>query len=216
MPAHDPAEPLCTLAHALLVDLNSPLLAPFLAAWPQRSAPPPGGARTAAPVAPALAPAAAPSTLPVLRWLPAIGTEIEARGGIGAALAGAVCRAGSSLAWRQTYRPDELDSAFLNNYGWTQMFPTEPTAAGVACGLLLLGPHTHYPAHAHEAEEVYVPLYGTAEWLKGDGPWRAHAPGALIHHRRDEPHAMRTADAPLLALYLWRSDNLLQQARLIV
>jgi quercetin dioxygenase-like cupin family protein len=77
-----------------------------------------------------------------------------------------------------------------------------------------LGPATVYPRHRHEAEEIYLPLSGTASWQQGDETWRERPPGTLIHHAGDEPHAMRTGDGPLLALYLWRSSDLTQKARL--
>ena len=85
---------------------------------------------------------------------------------------------------------------------------------GIACGFLILGPATHYPRHRHEAEEIYLPLSGTAAWQQGDAIWREQPPGTLIHHVSNEPHAMRTGAGPLLALYLWRSANLTQKARL--
>ena len=78
----------------------------------------------------------------------------------------------------------------------------------------MLGPATLYPHHRHEAEEIYVPLSGTAAWQRGDAIWREHPPGTLIHHLSEEPHAMRTGEEPLLALYLWRSSDLAQKARL--
>ena len=77
----------------------------------------------------------------------------------------------------------------------------------------MLGPATHYPRHRHEAEEIYLPLSGTAAWQQGDARWRDRPPGTLIHHAGNEPHAMRTGAGPLLALYLWRSANLAQKAR---
>jgi hypothetical protein len=79
---------------------------------------------------------------------------------------------------------------------------------------LLLGPATHYPRHRHEAEEIYMPLAGTAAWQQGDGDWRDQLPGTVIHHQPFEPHAMRTHAEPLLALYLWRGAGLAQKARL--
>ncbi len=59
-----------------------------------------------------------------------------------------------------------------------------------------------------------MPLSGTAAWLQGDAVWRDRTPGTLIHHLSEEPHAMRTREEPLLAMYLWRSENLRQKARL--
>ena len=85
----------------------------------------------------------------------------------------------------------------------------------LVCGFLLLGPQTLYPRHRHEAEEIYVPLSGTAAWQQGDGAWREKLPGAAIHHTSLEPHAMRTAQQPLLALYLWRGGGLTRSSRLV-
>lgn len=72
--------------------------------------------------------------------------------------------------------------------------------------MLLLGPGTHYPAHAHPATEVYVTLTADGEWWREPGPWRREAVGAAIHHAPNVPHAMRAGPAPLLALYVWRGD----------
>jgi hypothetical protein len=95
-----------------------------------------------------------------------------------------LCRAAPRMAWRQTYTATEVGREFL----------------------------THYPRHRHEAEEVYIPLAGTALWQQGDGHWRERQPGTVIHHSSDEPHAMRTGARVLLALYLWRSANLHQKS----
>jgi hypothetical protein len=50
--------------------------------------------------------------------------------------------------------------------------------------------------------------------LLSDAVWRDRRPGAVIHHASDEPHSMRTATEPLLAMYIWRSEQLNQKARL--
>jgi hypothetical protein len=182
---------------ALLDSLQNPALAPFLAQWPRS----------------AVRRAVAAATLPVLRWLPDIAVGAAA---FSSDLVAAVCREASTLAWRQTYTANELDAAFLDNYGWSEVLGISGPWAGerIACGLLILGPSTHYPRHRHEAEEVYLPLSGTAAWQQGDGEFREQPPGTVIHHAREEPHAMRTGVSPLLALYLWRSANLAQKARL--
>lgn len=181
----------------LLLSLRQPRLAPFLSDWPLAMA-----ARTVT-----------PCTLPVLRWLPGPAAE---SGAFGADLVAAVCHAAPSLAWRQTYTADDLDGAFLDNYGWSEILGGAGplTSERIACGFLLLGPSTHYPRHRHEAEEIYLPLHGTAAWQQGDAVWRERAPGTVIHHAGNESHAMRTGADPLLALYLWRSEDLTQKARL--
>ena len=181
----------------LLQSLQLPALAPFLTDWP--------GTYESRAVAAA--------GLPVLRWLPQIGGDSAA---FAPDVVTAIRRAAPSMAWRQTYSAKETDAVFLDNYGWSEILGTTGPLMGerIACGLLLLGPSTHYPRHRHEAEEIYLPLSGTAAWQQGGGVWRDRTPGALIHHASEEPHAMRTGAAPLLALYLWRSANLAQKARL--
>lgn len=183
--------------NTLLQSLQQPALAPFLADWPRAYQ----------------ARAVAAADLPVLRWLPQIGGD---RAVYASGLVAAVCRAAPSMAWRQSYSAEDLDGAFLRNYGWSEILGASGPWVGarIACGLLLLGPSTHYPRHRHEAEEIYLPLSGTAAWQQGDAVWRDRTPGTLIHHASEEPHAMRTGAAPLLALYLWRSANLAQKARL--
>jgi len=181
----------------LLESLNQPALAPFLADWPHD----------------AVHRRVHGSHLPVLRWLPEIAGDDRAFAGD---LVAAVCDAAPSLAWRQTYTANDLDGEFLDNYAWSEISGTNGPLASlrVACGFLLLGPSTLYPRHRHEAEEFYLPLSGTASWQQGDGVWRDQPPGTPIHHASDEPHAMRTGTSPLLALYLWRSGDLAQKARL--
>ncbi len=125
-------------------------------------------------------------------------------------------QAASALEWRQSYTREELDDEFLAAYGWSELFGLRGPLASerLACGFLVLGPQTFYPRHRHEAEEIYVPLSGTAAWQQGDGIWREKAPCTPIHHASLEPHAMRTAQQPLLALYLWRGAQLSQSSRL--
>jgi Dimethlysulfonioproprionate lyase len=181
----------------LLESVNQPALAPFLADWPHD----------------AVHREVQGSRLPVLRWLPEFAGDAQA---FGIDLVAAVCDAAPSLAWRQTYTVNEVGEAFLDNYGWSEISGTNGPLVSerIACGFLVLGPSTTYPRHRHEAEEVYLPLSGTASWQQGDGVWRDKPPGTPVHHAGDEPHAMRTATRPLLALYLWRSRDLAQKARL--
>jgi Dimethlysulfonioproprionate lyase len=193
-------------AHRLWRTLNSTApesaaLAHFLADWPAAPPPPP--------------PLPPPKTLPVLRWLPRIAADAER---FGADFVTLLCGSAASLHWRQTYTLAQVGGRFLENYGWAELVsPGAITGAvQISCGVLVLGPDTFYPPHRHEAEEIYLPLAGTAEWRQGDdaASWRRRSPGTLIHHSSEEPHAMRTGDEPLLAMYLWRSADLRQGARL--
>lgn len=207
MNAGDSSTDLLALARGLLESLEEPILAAFLADWPVSSA-----SNRASPSGVAVG-ATVPSSLPVLRWLPHIAAAAPR---FGTDLIGALCRAAPALRWRQSYTAAEAGATFLRNYGWTELLGPGGSAPSmkIACGALLLGPHTFYPSHRHEAEEIYVPLSGTADWRQGDAVWRRCAPGTLVHHRSEEPHAMRTENEPLLALYLWRGTHLCQRARL--
>jgi hypothetical protein len=212
MNARDALGQLLASTRHLLQSLNAPLLAAFLAEWPG-----PVSHSTSDASDPALprgspARAAVPS-LPVLRWLPRFAGAADA---CDAELIAALCRAAPLLEWRQTYTAREVGVEFLENYAWCEVLGSKglQSVPRLACGFLLLGPETLYPRHRHAAEEIYLPLSGTALWQQGDGNWRRRAPGALIHHLSEEPHAMRTADAPLLALYLWRGADLSQHAHL--
>jgi len=219
--AHDHAiKPLDELAQELLLALDHPALRPFHAAWPAAPAARAMPSSTTGGVPPLPTdPRVIPSALPVLDWLPGIAAG---RHDFAAPLIGAVCRAAPSLRWCQSYSQAQVDSkqidaGFLRNYGYTEIIGLTASrkCRRLSCGFLLLAPHTHYPPHRHEAEEIYVPLSGTARWLQGDGVWREQPPGTVIHHRSSELHAMRTADGPLLALYVWRSADLRQTARLV-
>ena len=191
----------------LLESLAAPPLAPFLAEWPG-----PEASFTPDAADPAVPRATMPS-LPVLQWLPRLAGAADVRD---AQLIAALCRAAPLLEWRQTYTAKEVGVEFLQNYAWCEILgpKARQPSLRIACGFLLLGPDTLYPRHRHAAEEIYLPLSGTAHWQQGDGNWRRRAPGALIHHLSEEPHAMRTADAPLLALYLWRGADLSGHAHL--
>jgi len=199
--ASGPLEDVIAGARRLLVALRAAALAPFLAEWPPPAARSGGGARQAP-----------GSTLPVLRWLSRIGSDTCC---VDPALVAALCAAAPLMGWRQTYTREQIGADFLDNYAWSELFGPSSRAGGrLSCGVLLLGPNTFYPRHRHEAEEIYVPLSGTANWQQGDDRWRQRSPGTLIHHLTEEPHAMQTREEPLLAIYLWRSANLSQEARL--
>ena len=174
-----------------------PQAAPFLADWP--------AARPMRDVA--------PSELPVLAWL---GDCSENTVPATAPLVRALLET-PGLAWRQTYGAADLPADFLARYGWTELAGQRgPVPSDViAAGFLLLGPETHYPRHSHAAEELYIPLAGTAEWLRGEAPFAPVPSGVPIHHPSWMPHAMRTGAAPLLAFYLWRGGDLTQKSTFI-
>jgi quercetin dioxygenase-like cupin family protein len=121
---------------------------------------------------------------------------------------------GPALVWTRNpnYR-SRPNPRFLANYGYGVIIgPADRRArpliedASSSMGLLMLGPDVVYPRHRHPAEEIYIPLAGTAWWQRGDAPWRRMPPGNAIHHPPHMPHATRTGGDPLVALYLWQGE----------
>jgi hypothetical protein len=120
------------------------------------------------------------------------------------------------LDWQQTYGKADFGERFLDNYGFNEWIGQRGVfvSDAVACGVLLLGPETEYPDHSHEAEELYLPLAGRAFWRLGESGWRLRPPGEWIHHSSWTRHAMRTAQQPLLAAYVWRGGDLQAKSRI--
>jgi quercetin dioxygenase-like cupin family protein len=201
-------------SHELLLETTLELIDSLEPLLPSTFSGAAGAAHRARAAAPRAAGGAAARWLPVLRVVPQLAAPVLP---VHRLLIESLRRAAPELEWRQTYTDLEVDRGFLENYAWTELIGPRAghPAAELAVGLLLLGPHTTYPPHRHEAEEIYLPVSGAAEWCAGQGVWTRRAPGALIHHAREEIHAMRTAAEPLLALYLWRSRDLGQQASLV-
>jgi histidine ammonia-lyase len=179
------------------LETAGPEAPPFLRDWPQQLTPRPQAARSL-PVVSALQGLkrfAAPETQPLVEAV--------------AALAG-------DLDWRQTYTSADFGERFLQNYAWSEWIGQRGAfeSDAIACGVLLLGPDTEYPAHSHEAEELYLPLAGHAWWRSGHSDWRLRPPGQWIHHPAWTTHAMRTAAEPLLAAYVWRAGDLTAKSRI--
>ncbi|WP_192253037.1 dimethylsulfonioproprionate lyase family protein [Mesorhizobium silamurunense] len=118
------------------------------------------------------------------------------------------------LRWGQTYTASDFGQAFIDNYGWLEVFGTRGHFVNdaIAAGLLILGPGIVYPDHHHIAEEVYIPLTGGTEWRMGEGGFHVRAAGEVVHHASDVSHAMRTGKEPLMALYIWRGGPLAQKS----
>ena len=155
-----------------------------------------------------------PRSLPVCRDLSKL---IELASPSTRALVETLVGGEDDLEWRQTYAASDFGPEFLENYGWTELIglrgpiPSET----IACGFLLLGASVEYPSHAHEAEELYVPLAGDALWMRGDEGFVRRAIGEPIWHASWMPHAMRTLQQPVLALYLWRGGDLAAKSRIM-
>lgn len=149
-----------------------------------------------------------PASLPALASLPEVATLANTAT---AELAGALVRAAPELAWRQTYdEEDGFDRHYLDSYGWCDL--AGPTGPCDMPGLRLMfgvwGAGIHYPDHSHPPDEHYLVLAGEAWFRLGDDPYARLGPGEVFH---TPPHAVHSADmrdAPLLAMAIWRAEDL--------
>jgi Dimethlysulfonioproprionate lyase len=180
-----------------LLEASGPEAKPFLRDWPRELVARPVVARP----------------LPVVAALRSLSRFAAPRT---KALVEAIAALADELDWRQTYASADFGERFLRNYGWSEWIGERGAfmSDAIACGVLLLGPDIEYPAHSHEAEELYLPLAGHALWRAGLSDWRLRAPGTWIHHPSWTIHAMRTGAEPLLAAYVWRAGDLSAKSRI--
>ncbi len=121
----------------------------------------------------------------------------------------AVAAARPYLAWKMMGR-EGFDDALREQLAYVEIVGPEGAvvAPDLRVGLYIQAPGVDYPSHAHDAEELYLVLAGTARWQRGwngsDDPFATVPPGEIRHHRAKEPHAMITGEQPLLALWTWR------------
>jgi hypothetical protein len=112
------------------------------------------------------------------------------------------------LPWKYNYtpRPDLPDLG--QRMAWAELVgPEAPFRSNAVClGFTLIAPHTLYPDHRHPATELYYVISGTAAWTL-EGVSTLNPPGTFILHPSQSAHAMRTSDAPLLALYAWIGND---------
>ncbi|WP_218048962.1 dimethylsulfonioproprionate lyase family protein [Curvivirga aplysinae] len=73
----------------------------------------------------------------------------------------------------------------------------------INAGIFIQAPGYYYAPHFHDSVELYHVLHGTAYWKRGDEDWMPRKPGEFILHDREQVHAMRTGDDPIIALWAW-------------
>lgn len=120
-----------------------------------------------------------------------------------------VADAVGSLARRLTWAPrpgsESVADGFHDNHANARVIGADGLEIrdDVSVGLSLMAPNTRYPDHRHPPEEVYLVL-SPGEWRQGDGAWHEPGPGGVVHNPPGIVHAMRSGDAPLLAIWcLW-------------
>ena len=145
--------------------------------------------------------AASATDVPVCAFLE---QALQPKGGELDGLLTALGRIRAGLTWCEMPAA-KVPEHFRRRHGWVEIAGPDGTVVcdDVRFGFYLQAPETFYPAHCHEAEELYLVLSGTAEWQAGDDDFSSKPPGSLVHHRPWQAHAMRTLSDPLLALWGW-------------
>jgi quercetin dioxygenase-like cupin family protein len=143
---------------------------------------------------------------PVCDHLPVALARARAAPGAVGALADAFAAIAPGLCWKARPGAEAHGEAFLHGHAnATITGPDEglEVRPDVRIGVSLMAPRTRYPDHHHSPEEVYIVLSG-GEWWQAGGAWHTPGIGGLVHNPPDILHAMRSGDAPLLALwFLW-------------
>lgn len=115
----------------------------------------------------------------------------------------------SYVNWTEFYAEDDWSRPFLHEFANGEGIGPDGLLRNddLILGLFVLGPNCTYPSHAHPAEEFYIVVSGDAAFQVGaTTPFEPKAPGQLILHRSDEPHAIATGDRPLFAVFGWLGD----------
>ena len=144
-----------------------------------------------------------PRLLPVVRHVNAV--EPSGDAAVDAVL-GEFLLVAPALPWRQTAGYlDVLSRDYLDNYGYVQLLGPNAMVEhpDVRVGIGLWGPHLHYPAHKHEAEELYHILAGEPSFVDPDGESRVTRPGDAVHHAPWQVHSQDFGATPTVLLYCW-------------
>ncbi|MFD0917734.1 dimethylsulfonioproprionate lyase family protein [Pseudahrensia aquimaris] len=152
----------------------------------------------------------APNTLPVAGQLEG---AAEHSSGWEKRIVEALATNRQSLHWGQNFAATDFGQAFADNYGFIEMLGTRGAyqSGDMAGGFLVLGPMQHFPSHRQVAEELCIPLTAGSYWMRDGGAFEERKVGEVIVHDSNEPHAIETPDAPLVAIYLWRDGDLAQK-----
>ena len=105
----------------------------------------------------------------------------------------------------------------LAGYGFAEVvgkhgpFVSERVRAGIG----VWGPNIDYPAHRHEAEEIYVIAGGSAEFRLGDEGEEetvVKRAGDAVYVRSMLTHGFRTLSEPLAVFYVWQAGDLREKS----
>lgn len=109
------------------------------------------------------------------------------------------------LNWEDHQDWTDIPLPFRQQFAYCELVGPDGAipAESFRMGLYIQFPNSFYPLHNHAAEELYLPLSGTAHWWRDGVEDQPIPPGNLIRHASFERHATRTIEEPLLAIWTW-------------
>lgn len=127
-------------------------------------------------------------------------------GGPVADVAHVVAAIAPHLAWERRRAAEVQTAEFARGHANAVLLRFEHPERDVVLGISLMSPHVRYPDHHHPPEEVYIVL-SPGEWRQHQEAWHEPGPGNVVHNPPGIVHAMRSGDAPLLALWLHLDEH---------
>ncbi len=118
--------------------------------------------------------------------------------------------------WEQSYTKadDVVGADMLQGYGFAEVIgklgPFVSTK--VRSGIGVWGPGIDYPVHQHAAEEVYIVLGGSADFMLDGEPYKTRRAGDVVHVRSMRRHGFRTTKQPLAVFYIWQAGDLREKS----
>lgn len=123
-------------------------------------------------------------------------------------LAKALLDLSPALVWAERAGASAAGEPFLSGHANTQIAGSGglETRDDVIVGASLLAPNIDYPKHKHAPEEMYIVL-SEGDWFNQEAQWYRPGIGAVVYHRPWLSHAMRSVNAPLLAVWCLHVDR---------
>lgn len=112
------------------------------------------------------------------------------------------------VIWLEPYKGTTLFDSHMKDFACFEIIGRNTPLASdhMRSFVIYQPPHQHYPWHHHPAEEIYVVLAGSADFLlEGALTQRLYA-GDHAFHPAGRPHALITTDDPVMAYVAWRDD----------
>ncbi len=117
--------------------------------------------------------------------------------------------AGPEAEWRETYKDTSIGQDFMDRFACYGLICASGGAwqsAQMSGFVVYMPPGLHYTWHHHPAEEMYLVLAGSAEFLREHEAPQTLVAGDTCFHASDQPHAMTTHDSGVMAYVVWRNN----------